>query len=110
MKKKANTKKQNNSRINPIGDKVLIKVDEGKNEKNNEFGIIIPDTIEKERPEQGKVVAVGEGRINDNGEIIPMRIKIGDHVIFSRYGFDEVKVEKEEFILVSESNILAIIK
>ena len=110
MKKKTNKKKQNNLRITPLGDKVLIKVDDGKNEKKNEFGIIIPDTVSKERSEQGKIIAVGEGKINDEGLRIPIRVKVGDKVIFSKYGYDEIKIDEEEFILVSESNILAVIK
>ena len=102
----------NNKKINikPIGDKVLVKgvnPDEGKKTKS---GIIIPDTIHKEQPEQGRVIAVGDGRINDDGKIIPMRVKVGDTVIFSKYGPDEIKVEGEEYFIIKEENILAIIK
>lgn len=97
--------------IAPLGDKVLIKVaNEKEQEKKNAFGIIIPDTINKEKPEQGRVVAVGEGKMTDTGTILPMKVKIGDKVVFSKYGYDEVKIDDEEFILVSESSILAIIK
>lgn len=100
----------NRSRIIPLADKVLIRVDDTVDEKKNDFGIIIPDTASKERPERGKVIAIGEGKLNDEGGLIPMRVRVGDRVIFSKYGFDEVKAGDEEYILVSESNILAIIK
>ena len=97
--------------IIPLSDKVLIKVkDESEDEKKNEFGIIIPDTVNKERPEQGVVVAIGEGKMTDEGTLLPMRVKVGDKVVFSKYGFDEVKVGDEEYILVSESSVLAIIR
>jgi len=73
-------------------------------------GIIIPETVDQERPEQGKVIAVGEGRMNNEGKILPMKVKVGDMVIFSKYGPDEVKVEGDEYFMLKEENILAIIK
>jgi chaperonin GroES len=96
-------------KIMPLGDRVLIKpifVDE---HAKSEFGIIIPDTVSKEKPEQGKVVAVGEGKYID-GTLVPPRVKVGDKVLFSKYGFDEVKINDEEFYILKEENILAIIK
>ena len=97
--------------IMPLGDRVLIKrADVSESEKSGKFGIIIPDTVSKEKPEQGKVVAVGEGRRDESGVIIPLVVKIGDTVIFSKYAYDEVKSGDEEYIMVKEENILAIIK
>ena len=97
--------------IMPLGDRVLIKrVDESESEKSGKFGIIIPDTVSKEKPEQGKVVAVGEGRRDESGKIIPLSVKVGDVVIFSKYAYDEVKSGGEEYIMVKEENVLAIIK
>jgi len=97
--------------VQPLGDRVLIKpLSESEKGKKLPSGIIIPDTIDKEKPEQGKVVAVGPGRRDDDGELIPVDVKVGDRVIFSKYGYDEVKVDGEEYLIVSESNILAIIK
>lgn len=97
--------------ILPLGDRVLIKrLDVSDLEKSGKFGIIIPDTVSKEKPEQGKVVAVGEGRRDDSGNIISLSIKIGDTVIFSKYAYDEVKSGDEEYIIVKEENVLAIIK
>lgn len=98
------------SKITPLGDRVLIKpflVTE--TDTKNDFGIIIPDTISKERPEQGKVLAVGEGRYED-GKLVPLKVRVGDKVIFSKYGFDEVKLDGDELYILKEDNILAIIK
>jgi len=97
-------------KINPLGDRVLIKPFlENENVEKNDFGIIIPDTVSKESPEQGMVIAVGEGRIED-GKRIPMKVKVGDVVIFSKYGFDEVKFAGDELYILKEENILAILK
>jgi chaperonin GroES len=97
--------------IMPLGDRVLIKrADVSDLEKSGKFGIIIPDTVNKEKPEQGKIVAVGSGRRDESGKIVPLSVKIGDTVIFSKYAYDEVKSDGEEYIMVKEENILAIIK
>lgn len=97
-------------RIIPLGDKVLVKPLSGDEGKKTKSGIIIPETIDKEKPEQGKVVAVGQGRMNDEGKLLPMKVKIGDLVLFSKYGPDEVKIDGEEYFILSEGSILAIIK
>lgn len=95
-------------KIMPLGDRVLISVIAP--ETKTKSGIIIPDTASKERPEQGVVVAVGSGRITDEGKTIPPKVKIGDTVIFSKYGPDELKMDGEEYYILSESNILAVVK
>ena len=95
--------------IIPLGDRVLIAVDINE-DKKTVSGIIIPETVDKEKPEIGQVVAVGAGRVNDDGDVIPMRVKKGDTVIFSKFGPDEIKVDDEEYLILSEGNILAIIK
>lgn len=97
--------------ILPLGDRVLIKrADQNSSEQSGKFGIIIPDTVSKEKPEQGKVVAVGEGRRDEAGKIVPLSVKIGDTVIFSKYAYDEVKSGSDEYVMVKEENILAIVK
>ena len=107
--------KQNNTKsIKPLGDRVLVKPfteDELKNGKGGKssFGIIIPDTVSKEKSAQGKVLAVGEGKFVD-GKLIPVRVKVGDTVIFSKYGYDEVEHDGEELYLLKEENLLAVIK
>lgn len=78
--------------------------------KKSPGGIIIPDTAQKEKPERGVVVAVGPGKRGDDNELIPVAVSVGDTVMFSKYGYDEVKMGDEEYYVVSESNILAIIK
>lgn len=95
--------------IVPQGDRVLVKPEVAGDEKSPS-GIIIPDTAQKEKPEQGKVVAVGEGKRNEKGDVLGMRVKEGDTIVFSKYGFDEVKIDDEEYYIVSESSILAVIK
>ena len=103
-------KKDTKTSIMPLSDKVLIKpLSPSDLEKKNTFGIIIPETVSKEKPEQGKVIAVGEGKYED-GHKVPMRVKVGDRVVFSKYGYDEIKIEGEEYYILSESSILAIIK
>ncbi len=102
-----NTKKSN---IIPLGDRVLVKPMQKDEDKKTASGIIIPETVDKEKPEQGKVVAVGEGRMNDDGKVLPVNIKIGDTVVFSKYGPEEIKVDDEEYYIVGVSNLLAIIK
>lgn len=99
------TKKNN---ITPLGDRVLVKPT-SEDEKKSESGIIIPETIDKEKPQQGKVIAIGAGRVSDDGKVIPMNVKKDDVVIFSKYGPDEIKVDGEEYYILSESNILAVI-
>lgn len=97
-------------KIIPLGDKVLVKPMSEEEGKKTKSGIIIPETIDKEKPEQGKVIAVGQGRMNDEGKLLPMKVKIGDTVLFSKYGPDEVKIDGEEYFILSEGSILAIIK
>ncbi len=104
MKKEAG-KKQALS-ITPLADRVLIKP--LAKEETTAAGIIIPDTVSKEKPEQGKVVAVGAGKYED-GKLIAPRVKVGDTVVFSKYGYDELKVEGEEYFILREDSILAVI-
>lgn len=95
-------------KITPLGDRVLVRV--ARAETKTKSGIIIPDTVSKERPEEGIVVAVGEGRTTDHGIVIKPKVKVGDIIIFAKYGPDEIKIDGEEFYVLNESNILAIIK
>ena len=95
----------------PLGDRVLLKLADGSgDEKSNKFGIIIPETVNKEKPEQGKVVAIGDGRRGEAGNLVPMSVKIGDTVVFSKYNYDEVKHNNQEYVMVKEENILAVIR
>lgn len=100
------TKKVN---IIPLADRVVVKPLSG-DEAITASGIIIPDTVSKEKPEQGMVVAVGEGRTTDDGKVISLKVKEGDTIIFSKYGPDEITVDDEEYLIISESSILAVLK
>ena len=93
--------------LTPLGDRIVVKPAE-KEEKKLPSGIIIPESADKEKPSKGKVVAVGPGKFDD-GARVPMTVKVGDTVLFSKYGYDEVKVEGEEYYILSESGVLAII-
>ena len=73
-------------------------------------GIVLPDTVDKERPEKGEIIAVGDGKIMDNGQRAPMSVKVGDMVMFKKYSPDEVKIDDEEYLVISESDILAILQ
>ena len=97
---------RNKAGIMPLGDRVLLKP--LAPETVTSFGIIIPDTA-KEKPEQCTVVAVGPGKKNEDGRIVPVNVKVGDKVMFSKYGFDEIKVNGVEYYIVAESSILAIL-
>lgn len=94
--------------IKPLGDRVLVEP--LRDEKKSPSGIIIPDTVSKERGEKGVVIAVGAGKRGDDGKIIPVSVKKGDKIIFSKYGPDEIKVDGKDYFIISEANILAIIE
>ncbi len=92
--------------IKPLGDRVVVKRLE--KEETTASGIVIPDSA-KEKPAEGEVVAVGPGRVNEKGERNPMEVKVGDKVLFTKYGPSEVKVDGEELLILSESDVLAIV-
>jgi len=94
--------------IKPLSDHILIEPI--KEEEKTKSGILLPDTVEKEKPEQGRVVAVGRGRKVASGKIIPLEIKVGDKVIFTKYGPSEIKIEGKEYLIAKEEDILAIIE
>ncbi|MFA6536263.1 MAG: co-chaperone GroES [Candidatus Paceibacterota bacterium] len=100
--------KNNKNKIQPLGDRVLVKPVSSDDRKKTKSGIFIPDTISKEKPEQGEVVAIGPGRTED-GKLVPIKVKVGDTVMFSKYGYDEIKIDEVEYFIIKEENILAII-
>jgi len=102
------TKQHNNMALNikPLGDRVLVEPIEEKETKKG--GIIIPDSA-KEKPQEGKVIALGTGKLDDNGKRIPFEVKVGDRVLVSKYGGTEVKLHDKEYKLLSSDDILAII-
>ncbi len=94
-------------KLKPLGDRVLVKREDA--EEKTSGGIIIPDTS-KEKPSKGSVVAVGDGARDENGNLIPMNLKVGDKVFFTKWGGTEIKVDDEELLIMKESDILAIIE
>ncbi|RMG59434.1 MAG: co-chaperone GroES [Deltaproteobacteria bacterium] len=94
-------------KVKPLHDRVLVKRIE--EEPKTKGGIIIPDTA-KEKPQEGEVIAVGDGRVLENGEKVPLSVKVGDRVLFSKYAGTEIKIEGEEHLILREDDILAIIE
>lgn len=96
--------------VKPLGDRVVVRpVAEHERGQKTKSGIFIPETVEKERAEHGVVVAVGPGKMSDEGKLLPMSVKEGDKVLFAKYGPDEIKIEGKEYYILNESNILAIV-
>ena len=94
--------------IKPLSDHILIEPI--SQEEKTKSGIFLPDTAEKERPEQGKVIAVGPGRRLPSGKRVPMEVKKGDTVLFTKYGPNEIKVGDKEYLIAKEEDILAILE
>lgn len=94
-------------KIRPLQDRVIVKRIE--EEEKSKGGIIIPDTA-KEKPQEGKVVAVGKGKINDDGKITPLDVKVNDRILFGKYSGTEINVEGEEHLIMREDDILGIIE
>ncbi|GAB4434388.1 MAG: co-chaperone GroES [bacterium] len=94
-------------KVRPLHDRVLVK--RVQEEEKTKSGIIIPDTA-KEKPQEGEVVAVGNGKILENGQKVPMDVKVGDKVIFSKYAGNEIKIDGEEYLIMREEDILGILE
>ena len=96
----------NKINIKPLGDRVLVEPILEDGSGKSKHGIIIPETVSKDKAEQGRILAVGEGRLTDAGKVLPLRVKKGQKVIFAKYGPDEIKVEDKEYYIINESNNL----
>ncbi len=92
------------AKLQPLADRVLVKPIE--QEVKTKSGIYLPDTA-KEKPQEGKVLAVGPGKVSEDGKLIPMNLKVGDVIIYSKYGGTEIKVDDDELIILRESDVLA---
>ncbi|MFA5155011.1 MAG: co-chaperone GroES [Patescibacteria group bacterium] len=95
-------------KLKPLSNNVIVKA--LPKEEVTKSGIVLPDTIDKEKPERGEVVAVGTGKVLDNGQVAKMSVKVGDQVVFKKYSPDEVKVDGVEYLVLNESDIIAIIE
>ena len=93
--------------IRPLGDRVVVK--QVPSEEVTKSGIVLPDTA-KEKPQQGEVVAVGSGRLLDSGQRVPMDLKVGDKILFSKYAGNEVKIDDVEYLILREMDILGVIE
>ncbi len=92
-------------KVRPLHDKILVKpIDTPQTTKG---GIVIPETV-KEKPQEGKVVAVGTGRTSEKGKVVPLDVKKGDTVLYSKYGGTEINIEGEEYLILDENDVLAI--
>lgn len=100
-------------KIQPLADYILVEP--LKEEKTTSSGIVIPDTASEERPQKGKVIAVGPGKLNDKGERVPLAVQVGQVVLFKKYGPDEIKLRDEsgkevEYLIAREEDILAVVE
>jgi chaperonin GroES len=95
-------------KLKPLSNNLILEVAE--EEKTTKSGIVLPDTAEKEKPTKAKVIAVGDGRLNEKGERIPVSVKVGDTVLFKKYGPDEVELEGKKYLIAEEADILAIVQ
>ena len=98
----------NDFRIRPLADRVVVQP--AAREEMTKSGLFLPDTASKERPMEGTVLAVGEGRLDDNGKRVAMNVRVGDKVLFAKYGGTEYKVDEVEYLILSEKDILGIIQ
>src|SRR3989338_3703341 len=96
-----------NAKIPPLGDRVLVEPLEA--EEKTAGGIVIPDTA-KEKQQRGKVVAVGKGRVSDEGKLTPLEVKVNDQILFGKYSGTEVKIGVGDYLIIKEDDILAILK
>ena len=94
-------------KIQPLGDRVVIEVLEAR--EKTKGGIVLPDTA-KEKPQEGKVVAVGKGKTADDGKVIPLEVKTGDKILYGKYSGTEVTIDETEYLIMKEEDILAVIK
>jgi chaperonin GroES len=94
-------------KIRPLQDRVIVKRLE--EEEKTKGGIIIPDTA-KEKPQEGKVIAVGKGKVTEDGKVIPLDVKVGDKILFGKYSGTEIKIDGEEHLIMREEDILGIIE
>jgi chaperonin GroES len=94
-------------KVVPLGDKLLVQRLEAEDKTSG--GIILPETA-KEKPKEGRVIAVGEGSLTDEGERVPLQVREGDRIIFSSYAGNEIKIDGEEYLIMSEEDVLAVVK
>ncbi|MBN2015425.1 co-chaperone GroES [Candidatus Dojkabacteria bacterium] len=96
------------TKVQPLGGNILVEpVSE---ETKTASGIVLPDTVDKEKPQKGKIIATGTGKVTDDGKKVPFNVKVGDIIIFKKYSPDELEIDDKEYLIMSEEDILAVIK
>lgn len=93
-------------KLEPLGDRIIVEAIE----ETSKSGFVVPETMDKEKPQRGKVVAVGKGKVGDDGKVIPMNVKVGDIIVFRKYAPDEFKIDGETYLILSESDVIALVK
>lgn len=94
-------------KVQPLGDRILVEVLDAKEQTKG--GILLPDTA-KEKPQEAKVIAVGKGKISDEGKLIPLELKAGDKILFGKYSGTEITVDDKEYLILKEEDVVAILK
>ena len=94
-------------KLKPLGDRLIVQAIE--EEQTTASGLVLPDTA-KEKPQKGKIVAIGDGKLDDNGKRIPLEVKEGDEVLYSKYGGTEIKIDGEDLLVLRESDVLALVE
>jgi chaperonin GroES len=95
-------------RIRPLADRVVIKP--AAKEEKSKSGLFLPDTANKEKPQEGTIVAVGEGKLDDNGKRVPVAVTVGDRVLFAKYAGTEIKLDDEDYLILAEKDVLAVVQ
>lgn len=96
------------AKLIPLNDKIIVEASD--DEKTTKSGIVLPDTVNKERPEQGTVISVGPGKMTKSGTRHPLSVKVGQKILFTKYAPNEVEVDDKKYLVISESDVLAIIE
>ncbi len=94
--------------LKPLNDHLIVKP--LSREAVTKSGIFLPETADKERPEQGEVIAIGTGRLLENGNLVPMSVKVGDKIVFKKYSPDEIKIDNQDFLVLRDGDVIAIIE
>lgn len=95
-------------KLKPLANNLIVRA--ARQEEVTKSGIVLPASAEQDRPEKGEIVAAGPGKLNDEGKLIPMSVKIGDQIVFKKYSPDEIKIDGQEYLILSESDVVAIIE
>jgi chaperonin GroES len=95
-------------RIRPLADRVVIKP--AAKEEKSKAGLFLPDTANKEKPQEGTIMAVGEGKLDDSGKRIPVAVAVGDRVLFAKYAGTEIKLDDEDYLILAEKDVLAVVQ